>query len=281
MKMISLQRILLPVLLASSPAFGEHHISNWVSKSSTDTTIVPCRSDSLSDIAFPPNCMMMMMPDSFFCRVDRMSLDSLVFPRDSTFITWYGVRAGRDSVHFDMMQPDTVHGHQQMMQFMSAIPCQFHWDSLSDAAHRGWHLTGAKVWDGTTWLPVANVTVSGDRVILASPVIYPAIALTGTPPAVTGIAESATEPTRFSLEQNYPNPFNPSTTVQYEIPVPAEVNLVVYDLLGREIAVLVHERKEPGMYEARFDATGLPSGIYFYRISAGPYVGVRKMLLLR
>ncbi len=281
MRMFTIGRIFLPVILASTPALGEHHISNWVSKSSTDTTVVPCWSDTLSSIAFPPNCMMMMMPDSFFCRADRMSLDSLVFPRESTFLGWYRVRAGRDSVHFDMMQPDTVHGHQQMMQFMSAISCQFHWDSLADSVHRGWHLTGAKVWDGTTWLPVATVSVSGGRVFFASPVVYPAIALTGTPPAVTGIAGSATKPTTFSLEQNYPNPFNPATIIRYELPVVAEVKLVVYDLLGREVAVLADERKEPGKYEVRFDATALPSGMYFYRLAAQSFVQVRKMLLIR
>jgi hypothetical protein len=139
--------------------------------------------------------MMMMMPDSFFCRADLMSLDSLMFPHDSTFLGWYRVRAGRDSVHFDMMQPDTVHGHQQMMQFMSAISCQLHWDSLADSVHRGWHLAGAKVWDGTTWLPIANISVSGNEAVFSSPVIYSAIALIGTSSAVVGIVQSATQPT--------------------------------------------------------------------------------------
>ncbi len=218
MKMISFQRILLPVLLASTPAIAEHHISNWVSKSSTDTTIVRCRSDSSSFIAFPPNCIMMMMPDSFFCRAERMSLDSLAVPRESTFIGLYRIRAGKDSVHSDMMQPDNVHGGQQMLQFLSAIPCQFHWDSPADSSHRGWHLTGAKVWDGTTWLPVATALTAGNDVSFASPVVYTLVALTGAPSAVTGIADPGAMPATFAPGQNYSNPFNPTAVIRFQLP---------------------------------------------------------------
>jgi hypothetical protein len=73
---------------------------------------------------------------------------------------------------------------------------------------------------------------------------------------------------QFGLGQNYPNPFNPTTAISFQLSSVSEVKLVVYDLLGREVAVLVNERKEPGSYEIKFDGSNLASGVYFYRIQA-------------
>ena len=97
----------------------------------------------------------------------------------------------------------------------------------------------------------------------------------------TGVAETGDRPNEFALEQNYPNPFNPDTRIRYQLPVGSDVRLAVYDLLGREVAVLVQERKAPGTYQAAFEASGLPSGIYVFRLSAGTFVQSRKMLLLK
>jgi hypothetical protein len=88
-------------------------------------------------------------------------------------------------------------------------------------------------------------------------------------------------PSTFALAQNYPNPFNPTTVVGYQVAVASDVRLGVYDLLGREVLLLVHERKAPGRYEVKLDAAGLASGIYFYRLTTSRYVETRKMLLLR
>ncbi len=88
-------------------------------------------------------------------------------------------------------------------------------------------------------------------------------------------------PARWSLEQNYPNPFNPTTVVSFQLPVASSVRLVVYDLLGREMAVPVNGKKEPGNYSVTWDASGLASGVYFYRLTAGNFVQTRRMLLIR
>lgn len=88
----------------------------------------------------------------------------------------------------------------------------------------------------------------------------------------------------FSLDQNFPNPFNPSTTIHFSVEKTVNVTLRVFDVLGKEIHTLVDEVKMPGEYNVRFDApvTGtLPSGIYFYRITAGDFVETRKMVLLK
>jgi predicted GH43/DUF377 family glycosyl hydrolase len=88
-------------------------------------------------------------------------------------------------------------------------------------------------------------------------------------------------PQHFMMSQNYPNPFNPATVVRYELSAVSDVRLAVYDLLGREVAVLVNERKAPGTYEAKFNAAGLASGVYFYRLTAGQHAECKKMVLMK
>ena len=88
-------------------------------------------------------------------------------------------------------------------------------------------------------------------------------------------------PSSFVLLQNYPNPFNPSTTITYELPKSSDVRLTVVDLLGRELSVLVNERMEAGVHKARFDGTGLSSGVYLYRLRAGDFLSTKKMLVLK
>ena len=85
----------------------------------------------------------------------------------------------------------------------------------------------------------------------------------------------------YIILQNYPNPFNPSTTIKYQIPRQSFVTIRIYDVLGNEIATLVNEEKSIGSYEVEFDATNLPSGIYFYRIHAGSFIETKKMILLK
>jgi len=108
----------------------------------------------------------------------------------------------------------------------------------------------------------------------------------------TGVEDDATSsrPTGFDLAQNYPNPFNPGTNIRYTVGELGSrqqaignrvVKLAVYDLLGREVAVLVDEQKAPGSYTVAFDATGLASGVYSYRLTAGDYVESRKMVLMK
>ncbi len=88
-------------------------------------------------------------------------------------------------------------------------------------------------------------------------------------------------PTEFSLEQNYPNPFNPSTIIKYAMGSKQYASLKVYDILGNEVATLVNEEKEAGIYEVEFSATGIPSGIYFYRLTAGGFTAIKKMIILK
>ncbi len=88
-------------------------------------------------------------------------------------------------------------------------------------------------------------------------------------------------PQAFTLSQNYPNPFNPVTNIQFSIVNSQLTILKVYDMLGREVATLVNEVKQPGTYGVQFDGSNLASGIYFYRLQAGSFVDVKKLILLR
>ncbi|MEJ2196809.1 MAG: AGE family epimerase/isomerase, partial [Ignavibacteriaceae bacterium] len=85
----------------------------------------------------------------------------------------------------------------------------------------------------------------------------------------------------FELYQNYPNPFNPVTKIEYVIATSSNVSIKVFDILGNEIAVLVNGEKTTGIYSIEFNATGLPSGIYFYGIKAGNYIETKKMILMK
>jgi hypothetical protein len=89
------------------------------------------------------------------------------------------------------------------------------------------------------------------------------------------------EPTTFVLQQNYPNPFNPSTTISYQLPTKVYAALKVFDVLGREVAILVNKIEEQGYKSVSFDANELPSGVYYYRLRAGNYIETKKLLLLR
>jgi hypothetical protein len=88
-------------------------------------------------------------------------------------------------------------------------------------------------------------------------------------------------PTEFILSQNYPNPFNPSTKITYTIPSRSDVNIKVFNLLGSEVAELVKGEMEAGNHDVEFNAANLPSGVYFYRMQAGNFIGTKKMLLLK
>jgi hypothetical protein len=88
-------------------------------------------------------------------------------------------------------------------------------------------------------------------------------------------------PLTFSLGQNYPNPFNPTTAISYQLSANSFVTLKVFDILGREVATLVNEVQRPGIYRVKWDASGLPSGVYFCRMHAGEFVATRKAVLMK
>jgi alpha-amylase len=136
--------------------------------------------------------------------------------------------------------------------------------------------------DLLTGSPGPSISVGPDRtisVLSVSP--YGVMLLAFEDGTSSAGGTSHTTAAAFSLEQNFPNPFNPSTTIRYAIPYRTQVKLAVYDVLGREVAVLANGEQGAGTRTVRLDGSDLASGVYFYRLQAGTYVRTSKMLLLK
>ena len=137
-----------------------------------------------------------------------------------------------------------------------------------------------------TWgnIPLGTVDLTAGKHLLKLTMYFGGFNLNYVDLAYAGpsIVSTASElPDQFSLQQNFPNPFNPVTNIQYQIPERGHVTLRVFDLLGKEIALLIDEVKEPGRYSIPFGGKELPSGMYYYSLTAGPFTSVKKMLLLK
>ncbi len=98
---------------------------------------------------------------------------------------------------------------------------------------------------------------------------------------ITGVNNQQILPTKFQLYQNYPNPFNPTTKINYQVPKPGNVELKVFDILGREVMMLVNGYKNVGKYTVDFNASKLASGVYIYRLKSGSYISTKKMVILK
>jgi len=152
---------------------------------------------------------------------------------------------------------------------------------------------------GNTWVPLAGIAYAGAdsgvvynltpnmtyifKVLARNDNGYSNFSKNSNPVKTfptTSVAEGIIQKT-FSLQQNYPNPFNPSTTIKYSIPKQSYVTLKVYDILGREVAALVNEKKPAGVYEINWNASKLSSGVYFYQLKAGEFIQTKKMILIK
>jgi hypothetical protein len=153
------------------------------------------------------------------------------------------------------------------------------WSSLGTGSSNGVSVGGVS--GGVYALAVSgNEVYVGGRFISAGGVI--AIGVARWNSGTSRVEQlSPTAPKTFLLEQNYPNPFNPSTTIRYQLPVASEVKLEVYDVLGKKIATLVNERQSAGSYQVVWNASGLSSGTYFYRLQAGTFVETKKMIMVK
>jgi hypothetical protein len=155
-----------------------------------------------------------------------------------------------------------------------------------------WAATSTQIYrttdDGTTWVSQLASPFTGgiNHISLADTSHGWAVTSNGEviayAPSGGGTAvEPEPLPAEYSLSQNYPNPFNPTTVITYQLAMAGEVRLAVYDLLGREVALLWSGRQDPGSHTVTFNASGLASGVYFYRLTAGDFAAVRGMVLMK
>lgn len=146
----------------------------------------------------------------------------------------------------------------------------------SIAGNGGAEITGANFGvRSTVGQPVIGRTARADAVHLAGYWYNPGTTVTGVSDDADGL------PAFHELFQNTPNPFNPSTTIRFALPVQSRVRLTVFDVLGRRVALLVDRVVAPGYHTELLDATGLASGVYFYRLEAGAFVQTRKLVVLK
>jgi len=102
-----------------------------------------------------------------------------------------------------------------------------------------------------------------------------------TQPNVIGVSSSTQIVNKYELLQNYPNPFNPTTRIEYNLMKESRVKLTVYDVLGKVVSERNIGKQDPGKQFVTFDATNLPSGIYYYKLQAGEFTDVKKMMLIK
>jgi len=152
---------------------------------------------------------------------------------------------------------------------------------LRNSQFYGMNFDTSKIYWGVEYMLGTQPTPDSFSVVRTKKFVVDIV--TGNTVSVTGVNEKGPEgvATGYVLAQNYPNPFNPSTTIQFSIVNPQFTILKVYDLLGREVAVLANERMEAGVHEVRFDAAGLAGGVYYYRLQAGDFVQTRSLVLLK
>jgi len=126
------------------------------------------------------------------------------------------------------------------------------------------------LFDSLTQLTYGSTTTPGWARINPTPCIMVGFNKTGT-----------VIPTVFKLYDNYPNPFNPSTTIKYDIPKTTLVKITIYDLLGRQVEILVNEKQEPSSYDIQWNATNYASGAYFYKLETESFTDIKKMILIK
>jgi hypothetical protein len=121
----------------------------------------------------------------------------------------------------------------------------------------------------------------GFQLLYGSPLTKDQMAKMGFDTTLTSVETIDQLPADFSLSQNYPNPFNPATKISYSIPELSDVELIVYDTIGNLVEVLVSSKQSAGTYQVTFDASNLTSGVYFYRLTAGKFKSVKKLILIK
>jgi len=260
----------------------------WIRRNISDTVQVFCPIDSFTTAGFAAGFMGtgmmgggMMWPDSIYCDLDEMHPDSLP-----------GMQQGRSVMgfHLDVFNPQgqmMMQGGSQghgMMGFQMPVRMRFRGnpDSLQ---RRGLSMSQVTLFYLDTdnqWkvAPGQIFDAETNTISLSSADAYSYYAI--APTVATAIAvERQIVPSAFSLDQNFPNPFNPSTRIFFSIPSELHVSLYVYDLLGRLVTRLIDSDLPAGKHSARFDARGLPSGAYIYRLQAGSFVEEKRMQLVK
>lgn len=260
----------------------------WVHRTDTDSSKFFCPTDSLSFMHLGPNSMgsgMMGMggmqwPDSIFCQFEEMTPDSM--PNNSSGNSIMGY-------HLDMFNPSGQTMMQKgsmgngKMSMINSVNIEFHipQDSLTKAGKTMSQISCQYMDNNGNWnTATAQINTQDNTLLISQSDLYSFYRI--VPTSITGVEnENNSLPENYTLDQNYPNPFNPSTVIKYSLPSESFVSLKVYDLLGREVRTLVNGIQKAGVQRINFNASGLTSGVYIYKLSAGNFTQTKKLVLLK
>ena len=207
---------------------------------------------------------------------EGVNIGDAVFSSNSDNVVAFDYFVQGDSVHVLAVNLNTGNVGQITNNLFSLGSPSFSSDDKKVFYH---YISGgaAQVW--VVDVAADGITGAGNDQALLNNAIFPVAFTVGSRPS--GAETTPVAPAAFQLLPNYPNPFNPSTVIAYDLPISAEVSLKVYDVLGRELRELVGFRQDAGRHQVNFDASGLASGIYLYRLTAGSHTANGKMLLTR
>ena len=222
-----------------------------------------------------------MMPDSLYCQILGVFPENV--PNDSNQNTMAAFEVAM--FYPNGMNGMTSGGMGGHMNFNSNAKFQFH---FNDSQSMGFIINSGsikvKYWSNQNnqWIIAANPVINlADKTVSISQSEVSNFYIVTSDKATGLIEGNRSVPGIFSLQQNYPNPFNPATTIEFSIKENAIVNLSVYNILGQKVTTLLNQQLGAGTHKVQFNASGLSSGIYFYKLSAGNEIRVMKMNLLK
>ncbi len=223
-----------------------------------------------------------MFPDSLFCQILEIFPENIPNHEGMNVIAGYEVHLYQPDGFSGMTRGGMMGGH---MSLGSDVQFQMHYsDSQLDFYNADEGAVEAKYWDdqSSSWISVnASVDVQNNTVSFESSEVSNFVILTAANNVTAVNSDDSSIPKEFSLEQNYPNPFNPSTTIGFNLNDNVHVVLNIYNILGERTAQLINEQLSAGYHNVNFNAVNLPSGIYFYELTAGSVTKVRKMNLIK
>jgi hypothetical protein len=222
----------------------------------------------------------------------------MVSDSNGASLAWAATFNGEQDVYYSYITDTTGTIPVELLSFSASFEANvvsLNWSTATELNNHGfeidrstdkgnWRTIGFREGKGTTSEP--QQYSYSDKFDIVSPKLYyrlKQIDFNGSFeyfPTAFGIEVEIT-PSVFSLSQNYPNPFNPTTTIEYQLPASSKVTLKVYDVLGNEVATLLNEEKQAGIYEVMFDASNYSSGVYIYRLQAGSFIEIKKMVLMK
>ena len=223
------------------------------------------------------------MSDSLFCQIMETNPGEMITIGNENAFAGYEV-----NFYYQGMMGGGMHngmGCNGHMEFDSDADFQFHYtDAQLNTLSINEQTIIVKYWDSdvNNWAVVNNATVNAaqNTIAFSNSKVANFYILTGDSPTSTNNGSNDVVD-GYTLEQNYPNPFNPTTTITFNIPENGLVSVYVYNLIGEKVSTLINSNLEAGKYTITFDASKLPSGIYFYKLETSNFISTRKMMLLK